>query len=561
MRLLNTSKLTLHEFVGDSIPPYAVLSHRWETEEVLFQDFQSGLATDLKGLSKIKGCCEKAAQDGWEYAWVDSCCIDKTSSAELSEAINSMFEWYSNSEVCYVYLSDVPTGLDFEKHYAAGSRFRCSKWWTRGWTLQELIAPRTVIFYDMEWVEIGTKGYLEILISLITGISEQHLRDCGNASVAQKMSWASRRVTTRPEDIAYSLMGIFQVHMPPLYGEGATRAFERLQLEILSKSDDESLFAWQQVGSRISYAQGLLASSPSDFRYSGEIYRAESSVHHRPPFMMTNKGLRMELILIKAREKTYLAPLRCKWSFGSIVGIELSRELGVEEGEGSYSQNIFVRGGRLIPLSESDLEVYSPLPPATVIFVRQRRNQQRKDHFMPSRGHVTILLKTNSLYNHGFTVFYRKAGNLRSEEYIPWEMETLAKDHQDSAFVMEGYEEMLWLNFTQESYNDLNKPSATAVEDTWGDRFVIFLQRCYGASLNTMSVRIIFPRESMVPHTLSGSNNAVDRVSRRLHSGKSVSAALRAGRLSGERVLILDITVDPEGSLPWSDVGSIIELQ
>jgi hypothetical protein len=120
---------------------------------------------------------------------------------------------------------------------------------------------------------------------------------------------------------------------------------------------------------------------------------------------------------------------------------------------------------------------------------------------------------------------------------------------------------MLWLGFTQESYNDLVKPSAMAVEDSLGDKFVIFLRRRYAGSLNAMSVRIIFPRESMIVHAQAGSNHAVDRVFRRLQSGKSVSAALRAGRQSGERVLILDITVDPEGNLPWSDVGSIIGMR
>src|ERR1700712_1769807 len=106
MRLLNTSTLLLHEFFGEAIPRYAILSHRWETEEVYFQDLQAGRAMEMKGYSKVKGCCAQAALDGWAYAWADSCCIDKTSSAELSEAINSMFQWYQNSQVCYVYMSD-----------------------------------------------------------------------------------------------------------------------------------------------------------------------------------------------------------------------------------------------------------------------------------------------------------------------------------------------------------------------------------------------------------------------------------------------------------------------
>jgi hypothetical protein len=155
-----------------------------------------------------------AVLDGWNYAWIDTCCIDKTSSAELSEAINSMFEWYNESRVCYAYLSDV--------HYTA---------------------LEGVIFYDAEWREIGTKRSLEVLISSISGISREHLHDYATASVAQKMSWASKRKTTRKEDEAYCLMGIFNLHMPLLYGEGGN-AFRRLQLEILANSDDESILAW-----------------------------------------------------------------------------------------------------------------------------------------------------------------------------------------------------------------------------------------------------------------------------------------------------------------------------
>lgn len=174
----------------------------------------------MKGFSKIKGCCAQAVADGFRYAWIDSCCIDKPSSAELSEAINSMFHLYERSQVCYVYLSDVSTGLEWDSHQRQDSELRLSKWWTRGWTLQELIGPRVVIFYDREWMEIGTKKWMEILISSITGISCQHLRDYADASVAQKMPWASKRETTRVEDRVYSLMGFFSVHMPPLYGEG-----------------------------------------------------------------------------------------------------------------------------------------------------------------------------------------------------------------------------------------------------------------------------------------------------------------------------------------------------
>jgi hypothetical protein len=303
MRLLNTSTLVLHEFFK-AIPEYAILSHRWEGEEVTFQDLQAGKGPFMKGFQKIKGCCQQAVLDGWEYAWIDSCCIDKTSSAELSEAINSMFEWYKKSRVCYVYMSDVAYALS-EAHL----QMRESKWWTRGWTLQELIAPRNVIFYNREWKEIGTKRSMEVLISSVTGITREHLRDHSNASVAQKMSRASKRRTTRKEDEAYCLMGIFDVHMPLLYGEGR-KAFRRLQLEILASSDDESLLAWT-AEAYTPFLGALLAPLPGEFYDVGGIVKAEID-KNRPPFSMTNKGLRIELFLLHQRESgQILAPLNC----------------------------------------------------------------------------------------------------------------------------------------------------------------------------------------------------------------------------------------------------------
>ena len=241
MHLLDTSKFELHEFQSNDIPDYAILSHRWSAEEVSFRDLQDRRGPGLAGFAKIKGCCAQAASDGWQYVWIDSCCIDKSSSAELSEAINSMFQWYRDAEVCYAYLADVPE--DTDDPCSPDSFFRKSKWFTRGWTLQELLAPSTVVFFNRGWIEIGTKSSLYDTIVSITGI--KHLANFEEACVAQKMSWASRRETTRLEDMAYCLMGLFGVNMPPLYGEGEN-AFRRLQLEILNKMDDESLFAWKE---------------------------------------------------------------------------------------------------------------------------------------------------------------------------------------------------------------------------------------------------------------------------------------------------------------------------
>ncbi|KAI8282315.1 hypothetical protein K4K60_003645 [Colletotrichum sp. SAR11_57] len=140
MRLLHTTTLDLNEFIGD-VPPYAILSHTWENDE--------------------------ARRDGFDWAWLDTCCIDKTSSAELSEAINSMFRWYRQARVCYVYLSDLPSQYpgDVDRR-----QFHSAKWFTRGWTLQELIAPRAIEFYDQNWEEIGTKASLLDLLHDKTGI-------------------------------------------------------------------------------------------------------------------------------------------------------------------------------------------------------------------------------------------------------------------------------------------------------------------------------------------------------------------------------------------------------
>ena len=162
-----------------------------------------------------------AVADGFDYIWIDTCCIDKTSSAELSEALNSMYRWYQEAEECYAYLADVPHNSINRATGVTGPSWK-SRWFTRGWTLQELIAPLSVIFLNSEWQEIGTKSNLQRDISEITGIPSSFLLgdDLRHASIAQRMSWASKRETTRIEDLAYYLMGLFGIYMPMLYGEG-----------------------------------------------------------------------------------------------------------------------------------------------------------------------------------------------------------------------------------------------------------------------------------------------------------------------------------------------------
>jgi hypothetical protein len=312
MRLVDTSTIRVRDFASGPIPEYAILSHRWEGEEVSLQDMEAGRARRRVGYSKIKDCCAKAASHGFKYVWIDTCCIDKTSSAELSEAINSMFRWYQRAEECYVYLQDVESSP--EDPSAVNASFRKSKWFTRGWTIQELLAPNDVIFYDRRWIRIGTKAELHCEIYDICGIHCMPTSHWMSASIAQKMSWASRRETSREEDIAYCLMGLFGVHMPPLYGEGHN-AFLRLQQEIMKMSDDESIFAWAFDGKYQLSSTGILARSPAQFRNSGNISRHDFDPD-RPPYYMTNKGLCMEVSLKPSSTESgsdtvYLLTLNC----------------------------------------------------------------------------------------------------------------------------------------------------------------------------------------------------------------------------------------------------------
>jgi hypothetical protein len=231
--------------------------------------------------------------DGCHAKWIDTCCIDKTSSAELTEAINSMFNWYRDAQICYAYLQDVENDED-PSH--PSSTFSRSRWFTRGWTLQELIAPPKLLFLSKDWREIGSRSDLVDVIADITSIDKFLFEYgiLGRYSTAQRMSWASRRKTTRVEDQAYCLLGLFGVNMPLLYGEGQ-RAFVRLQEEIMKHSDDHSIFAWSLATVKES---GMLATSPSDFSNSGTIVKAIKTTSSLP-YSITNRGIQITLPVIK----------------------------------------------------------------------------------------------------------------------------------------------------------------------------------------------------------------------------------------------------------------------
>ncbi|ETS86735.1 hypothetical protein PFICI_00563 [Pestalotiopsis fici W106-1] len=249
MRLLQlgaAGELTLTKDLARDIPPYAILSHTWgsEDDEVTLQDLLMETRKDASwrqtsGYQKILFCGQQAKLDDIEYFWVDTCCIDKTSSAELTEAINSMFQWYQKAQKCYVYLADVVHGscaIDATPETAWKSEFRRSKWFTRGWTLQELVAPQYVEFFSSDRQRLGDKTSLLRLIHDITGIAIDALKGQPTCEFSEldRMSWLEKRQTTREEDMAYCMLGIFNVQMPLLYGEGRERAQVRLRQTIAS---------------------------------------------------------------------------------------------------------------------------------------------------------------------------------------------------------------------------------------------------------------------------------------------------------------------------------------
>ncbi|KAI0468712.1 hypothetical protein F4859DRAFT_200300 [Xylaria cf. heliscus] len=322
MRLLNTATFELENRPQGAIHPeaYAILSHRWlGDQEIKFQElgnYTTELRSGTRPLSlpqvdKIRGACDVARSKGLKWLWMDTCCIDKTDTREYAEAINSMFGWYRNARVCITYLSDVKirgsnptTGPEIFKSVNGNP---ASQWFSRGWTLQELLAPPELEFYDMDWNYMGTKRQLAGALAEVTGIDARYHtgeRLLGEACIAVKMSWMSRRQTTYPEDMAYSMIGIFNINMPFVYGESGPRAFRRLQ-EILLGSPfmDESLFAWKMpdpdAGKKCEVVMadwesgewGLLAGAPEWFKESHDLQVTGNRASQVRNFRMTPKGI------------------------------------------------------------------------------------------------------------------------------------------------------------------------------------------------------------------------------------------------------------------------------
>jgi hypothetical protein len=359
MRLLQVDTLNLETFYEPKVPPYVTLSHTWGKDEVSLQDLEAG-RNDGRNWTKIYRSSALARKLEYKYIWIDTCCIDKTSSAELSEAINSMYQWYRRCGVCITYLEDVSPNLDededeYHSTYTASQllsykTFPKARWFKRGWTLQELIAPPNLHFYDSQWNKIGDKQDLLGDIQCITGIDADVLCDQRwllRKSIARRMSWASKRETTRIEDIAYCLMGIFEINMPLLYGEGQ-RAFTCLQEEIMKRTYDHNLFAWNnwihtpeeaamviRSGVRWPDGVGVLANHPMAFNGSADVIPCRWN-SRSAPYATTNRGIQICLhVLPKTTPDgahSFLGLLECHRGSNAIA-IPLAQEFMSADGE------------------------------------------------------------------------------------------------------------------------------------------------------------------------------------------------------------------------------------
>ena len=369
MRLLHARDLVLKKFELSDAPEYAAISHRWTDHEISLQEFQNSKSGHRRGCGwvKIIQGCKIAWRRGINWIWIDTACIDKESSTEMNESINSMYRWYERSKECYVFLPDVheicacncrlqdysikQVGRRYPRFYL--EELKGSVWFTRGWTLQELLAPKKVEFFNSKFLKIGSRQDLKSHVTKITGIAADCLvgeRSIDDASLAERMSWAARRRTTREEDVAYSLLGVFGVSMPLLYGEGM-RSFMRLQAEIILRSDDESIFAWKPHAVSTDRWYGLLAPNPRVFADTPSIEKRlfESRRHYE----WTNKGMRFQLRLPRsgliptAQGLMVLLPLNCVQHISKDNGIEEVHQLAVKVSVTADRGNMVLEGKRL----------------------------------------------------------------------------------------------------------------------------------------------------------------------------------------------------------------------
>ncbi|KAG1818216.1 heterokaryon incompatibility protein-domain-containing protein [Suillus subaureus] len=294
LSIMNHADLSM-ERIADVVATYfryVMLSHRWGENEPLLHDIQDKVVYKLKAagsLVKLQSFCKSARHAGYHWAWVDTCCIDQNNNVELQKSFNSMFVWYHHSALTTVYLSDVPPS-------AKSGALAKSAWNTRGWTVPEFLASRVILFYQQDWMlylddrSPNHKESVEIMHELedATGIDARVLVafQPGMRDARQKLQWVSTRVTTVPEDIAYSLFGIFGVALPILYGENAQNALGRLLQEIVARSGDITALDWvgqpSEFNSCLPAHISSYAAPPCSLPYlsEDEIQTAVSSLRH-----------------------------------------------------------------------------------------------------------------------------------------------------------------------------------------------------------------------------------------------------------------------------------------
>ncbi|KAF4913378.1 Vegetative incompatibility protein HET-E-1 [Colletotrichum fructicola] len=298
MIFLRTDTVELTKHISEYDPPlYAVLSHTWGPEEVMYEDLvgDRSKAVAKAGFTKIREACRIAFEEyHLEYLWTDTCCTDRKNEAELNASINSSFRRFRSAALCIAYLSDFDYDPSSAHPKVDNSQLpyqllRQSRWFTRSWTIQELIAPVRLLFYSRQWELFQERSQLVQLLYHITGIDPYALvgGDPAKIPVARRMYWAASRNATRLEDLAYSLHGLFDVEVAPNYGEGDTNAFIRLQEAILEKAKDPTIFAWRDDWSEEYFTwekceelihsgrlRDYLAKSPAYFSHVGHSFPA-----------------------------------------------------------------------------------------------------------------------------------------------------------------------------------------------------------------------------------------------------------------------------------------------
>jgi hypothetical protein len=413
MRLLNTTTNELKEFPEGDVPDYAILSHTWGDNEVTATDLADGLYSGKEAYwRKINAACKQALADQLEWLWADTCCFPRDNSAERGAAINLVFGWYRDARVCYVYLSDVPSrpgaghGVEEETEdpEAPGSAFRRSRWFSRGWTLMELLAPPEVRYYSSSWGFLGSYETLGLVSRETAGIpaaTESREQMLQSASVATVMSWASGRHTTLPEDKAYCLLGLLGVSMPIIYGEGEEQAFIRLQRRLLQRQDDHSILAWgygstdrNDEEDATTLCGGFLAKSLAGLAGCGNLHPCQAWKVKGPAFVgFTGEGVRMRLPLVILTTGIWTAPQSTLYAIlNCCVDRDPSKLIAIPLRIDTHRKSdcVYERSGAPIVVSREALSY------ATLRVIHLRTNRQPSPQLEDIQTHASFSFKVAS---------------------------------------------------------------------------------------------------------------------------------------------------------------------